>query len=70
MKRIRLGRFCPIKPDPIPMAPKPATVQELTIDLTDLGLYHAAPRVDGRPILAMRLDTASGTLVPARPAAA
>ena len=44
----------------------PQIVEEITIDLKQLGLFHSAPKEDGRPILALRFDTASGTLIPAR----
>lgn len=54
----------PIKLEKFMLDTKPAVVQELTIDLTQLGLFHAAPKVDGRPILALRYDTATGTLIP------
>jgi len=39
--------------------------EALNIDLAQLGLFHAAPKEDGRPILALRFDATSGTLVPA-----
>jgi hypothetical protein len=56
----------PIKLEQFLRDTKPAQHQELRIDLNELGLFHAAPKEDGRPILALRFDAASGTLVPAR----
>lgn len=55
----------PIKLEKFLLDTKPAIVQELTIDLNELGLFHSAPKEDGRPILAMRFDPATSTLVPA-----
>jgi len=54
----------PIKLEKFMLDTRPAIVQELTIDLNELGLFHAAPKEDGRPILAMRYDSATGTLIP------
>ncbi len=42
---------------------QPADAQ---FDLNALGLFHAAPKEDGRRILAMRFDETTGALVPAR----
>ncbi len=56
----------PIKLDAFLRDTKPAQYQELQIDLNQLGLFYAAPKEDGRPILAMRYDSAKGPLVPAR----
>jgi hypothetical protein len=41
---------------------KPEAVAEL--NLTEMGLYHAAPVENGQQILAMRYDPKSGTLIP------
>lgn len=54
----------PIKLEKFMLDTKPAIVQELTIDLNELGLFHCAPKEGGRPILAMRYDAATSTLVP------
>ena len=35
------------------------------LDLTELGLYHAAPQEDGKLILSLRFDPKSNTLLPA-----
>jgi hypothetical protein len=42
---------------------RPKTV----IDLREHNMVHAAPRVDGKPILTLRFDPRSGTLVPRDP---
>lgn len=55
----------PIKLEKFLQDTKPAIVEELTIDLTKLGLFHAAPTQDGRRVLAMRYDAETGTLVAA-----
>lgn len=55
----------PIKLEKFMLDTKPAIVQELTIKLNELGLFHCAPKEDGRPILALRFDAATSTLVPA-----
>lgn len=55
----------PIKLERFMLDTKPAIVQELTIKLNELGLFHCAPKEDGRPILALRFDAATSTLVPA-----
>ena len=34
-------------------------------DLRAIGMQHAAPREDGRPLLRMRFDPSTGTLMPA-----
>lgn len=55
----------PIKLEKFMLDTKPAVYQELTINLNELGLFHSAPKEDGRPILALRFDAATSTLVPA-----
>lgn len=35
------------------------------IDLTALGLFHAAPRENGQALLELSFDASTGTLVPA-----
>ncbi len=55
----------PIKLEKFMLDTKPAIVQELVINLNELGLFHSAPKEDGRPILALRFDAATSTLVPA-----
>lgn len=54
----------PVKIEKFMLDTKPKVVQELTIDLNELGLFYSAPKEDGRPILAMRYDAATSTLVP------
>ncbi|MEM7241161.1 MAG: hypothetical protein AAF429_03150 [Pseudomonadota bacterium] len=34
------------------------------MDLSDFGMFHAAPREDGKLILNMRFDAETGALVP------
>ena len=55
----------PIKLEKFMLDTKPTAVQELTINLNEIGLFHAAPKEDGRPILALRFDAATSTLFPA-----
>ena len=42
---------------------RPKTV----LDLREYNMVHAAPTVDGRPILTLRFDPQSGALVPRDP---
>ncbi len=37
---------------------------QATVELTKLGMFHAAPTENGRPILALRFDPKSGRLIP------
>lgn len=43
-------------------APKSA---KTTLNLAKLGLYHAAPRENGQPILELKFDAQTGALKPA-----
>lgn len=54
----------PIKLDQFLSDTGTAPQAEAKVDLAELGLFHAAPVEDGRPILAMKFDPKSGTLIP------
>lgn len=42
----------------------PANTQKV-MDLAKLGLFHAAPIENGKPLLALQFDRDTGTLMPA-----
>ena len=54
----------PIKLDDFLRQTAPLVKTSNTMDLTEMGLFHAAPREDGKVILNMRFDTNTGTLMP------
>lgn len=55
----------PIKVEDFLAATAPEKGPQDRVNLNELGLYHAAPRENGVPLLALRFDADSGTLMPA-----
>lgn len=53
----------PIKLDEFLSSTAPKTPQP-AMDLAALGLYHAAPRENGKPLLALQFDIKTGSLQP------
>lgn len=55
----------PIKLDDFLRATHTTEDQKAVVHLSDIGLFHAAPRENGEPILALRFDPETGSLMPA-----
>ena len=54
----------PIKLDDFLRQTAPQVDENTIMDLTDFGMFHAAPREDGKLILSMRFDAETGSLIP------
>ena len=54
----------PIKLDDFLRQTAPSVDENSVIDLKEIGMFHAAPREDGKLILNMRFDANTGTLMP------
>ena len=54
----------PIKLDKFLKDVQPQAKAERPMDLNKLGLFHSAPVENGKPILALRFDPKTGSLMP------